>query len=664
VNPRRYRQQLDAATKRWHENAEQRDERAKECAKPLGDRNILAIDTRERIVRRLVSKGMTAEAEAVEEWRHGDEPLPFDPHERILDDDELVSATTLYQGAALTHCVGRVVVRIGSGRIVGFGTGFLVSDRLLLTNNHVLDSVVEARPSTVEFCFWEDATGRRGRQVAFRLEPDVFFETHRRLDFTLVAVARRGEEGVALDSLGRIPLIAESGKSTVGEPVNIIQHPGGEPQQVVLRENQIRDVVLDFLHYVADTRPGSSGSPVFNVDWELAALHHAGVPARDDDGRILLRDGRVWNGDRRWVDQIDWRANEGVRISSIVADLRQRSDGWQAARQRLFDACFAPSPRFDDVVPGIGSPRTAPATRRTVEAEPPDLFERIDRDYDNRKGYRESFLGSGDFRIPLPGIGGLADADDGRVLDYQNFSVVMNRERRLAWLTGVNIHGRLLERIPRSFGQTRWVFDTRLPRSEQLGNDLYRGTEIDRGHLVRRLDPAWGNTFERALRGNNDTFHYTNAAPMLAEFNEDDDAWAGLEDYILDTLDERNRKATVFTGPIFRADDPLFESPDEEVAAIPRRFWKVLVFRRAGALLASAYVLGQADLLDDFLEDFGDGGFRTFQLSIADLEAMTDLDFGALRDGDSFVIDDESLLLEGRSGRRFRWLHCPEDAAI
>jgi hypothetical protein len=46
--------------------------------------------------------------------------------------------------------------------------------------------------------------------------------------------------------------------------VSIIQHPSGERKQLALRENQLIDVLEDFLHYRTDTAPGSSGSPVFN----------------------------------------------------------------------------------------------------------------------------------------------------------------------------------------------------------------------------------------------------------------------------------------------------------------------------------------------------------------------------------------------------------------
>ena len=74
-------------------------------------------------------------------------------------------------------------------------------------------------------------------------------------------------------------------------PECIIQHPSGERKQLALRENQVVDVLDNFLHYRTDTSPGSSGSPVFNDQWEIVALHHSGVPKKDAQGRILTKDG-------------------------------------------------------------------------------------------------------------------------------------------------------------------------------------------------------------------------------------------------------------------------------------------------------------------------------------------------------------------------------------
>ena len=48
-------------------------------------------------------------------------------------------------------------------------------------------------------------------------------------------------------------------------------------------------------------------------------------------------------------------------------------------------------------------------------------------------------------------------------------------------------------------------------RAVQLGNDdKFYGKPFDKGHLVRRLDPAWGRTIRVAKVANDDTFHWTN----------------------------------------------------------------------------------------------------------------------------------------------------------
>ena len=59
----------------------------------------------------------------------------------------------------------------------------------------------------------------------------------------------------------------------------------------------------------------------FVSGWQVVALHHSGVPRKDSKGRWLTTDGRVWDES---MDErlIDWIANEGIRISSIVRPLK------------------------------------------------------------------------------------------------------------------------------------------------------------------------------------------------------------------------------------------------------------------------------------------------------------------------------------------------------
>ena len=133
----------------------------------------------------------------------------------------------------------------------------------------------------------------RWQSVSFALEPGAFFATDAALDFTVVAVAA-ASGGRSLGEYGWNPLIEAEGKVILHELVNIVQHPNGEPKQLAARQNRLVDLVEDFLHYETDTAPGSSGSPVFNDQWEVVGLHHAGVPRRDAEGRILARTGEPW----------------------------------------------------------------------------------------------------------------------------------------------------------------------------------------------------------------------------------------------------------------------------------------------------------------------------------------------------------------------------------
>ncbi len=274
--------------------------------------------------------------------------------ERIIGGDDLAPIRYLHLAATLARSVGRV--RIGGG---GFGTGFLVAPGVIMTNWHVLSSDALAQASAIEFDYYERADGQVAPTQVHALEPQRLFVADRDLDFALVGVATVSESGTDLSARTPIRLRAQTGKALIGEPVNIVQHPGGRPQEIAYRNNKITDVVGEFLHYEADTRRGSSGSPVFNMQWELAALHHAGVPERDDQGRILTSTGQVWTPSQHGPDDVSWVANEGVRISSILAHLQQRSANGELSSQVLTtlglsadgDAQVTPAPAPTPVIP-------------------------------------------------------------------------------------------------------------------------------------------------------------------------------------------------------------------------------------------------------------------------------------------------------------------------
>jgi endonuclease G len=156
----------------------------------------------------------------------------------------------------------------------------------------------------------------------------------------------------------------------------------------------------------------------------------------------------------------------------------------------------------------------------------------IDPNYPNRKEYALDFLG---VRVGLPKPGLIHRPWASPILAYHHFSIVMHRHRRLALFTAANIDGKQIRRLRRKGDD--WAFDPRIGQAEQLASSFYDGNGFDLGHLVRRLDPAWG---EMAKAANDDTFHLTNAAPQCAVFNRTKPLWAGLEDYLLGFAAQRN----------------------------------------------------------------------------------------------------------------------------
>jgi len=195
--------------------------------------------------------------------------------------------------------LGRAVVKILRSDGAA-GTGFLVAPGILLTNHHVLPDVAAAG-AAIALANYEAAPpgAALGRPASVPLDPDALFMTNAELDFTFCAV--RG-----LDFLGSIGLDRNSLNVGASETVNIIQHPRGRPKEVALRDNRVVKADSVVLHYACSTEPGSSGSPVFNNQWEPVALHHASVLAEGPEVRPSDPDSAA-----RYL-------NEGIRISAIA----------------------------------------------------------------------------------------------------------------------------------------------------------------------------------------------------------------------------------------------------------------------------------------------------------------------------------------------------------
>jgi len=235
-------------------------------------------------------------------------------------------------------------------------------------------------------------------------------------------------------------------------------------------------------------------------------------------------------------------------------------------------------------------------------------------------GFDALFLG---VAAPMPRVGE-AQAAASVDLDYVHFTVALDTARRFARVTGVNVDGAELVEIERG---DRWQLDERIPADWQAGPLVYADNDLDRGHLVRRRDPVWGVP-EVAARANGDTFRYTNAAPQASGFNQSKELWLGLEDHVLEHARVHRQRLSVYTAPVLGAGDPPYRG-----IRVPLRFWKIAAWNTgAHELAAIGFVVDQAPLVDTTGvrepvpgEAPPLGPFRTFQVAIADIAALTGL---------------------------------------
>ncbi len=319
--------------------------------------------------------------------------------ERILKGNDLVPLSYFHMGLKRARAVGRVTINSPMGS--GYGTGFLIAPNLLMTNNHVLESAEDAANSFVEFDYELDEENRPRTATSFSFLPQKLFVTSPDLDFTIVFVQEDSlSGGRKLSEFGIVPSIEQRGKLMQGNHVSIVQHPSGNRKSIALRNNMVTNLLDHFIHYETDTEPGSSGSPVFNDVWELVALHHSGVPRTDEQGRVLTKDGRVATNadDER---DIDWIANEGVRLSSIIAFLKTAdlSPEAQMMLKSIVGEIETPTPASDTTADS-----TAKKPKKKPKAPSKDYYNHDDHKDDIATYYKGVNLSDNKLYDPLSNL--------------------------------------------------------------------------------------------------------------------------------------------------------------------------------------------------------------------------------------------------------------------
>jgi endonuclease G len=239
-------------------------------------------------------------------------PIEQARFEATVGQADFLPAHFLVAGAERQKSVCRIrakaSITAGDGSVVapgsGWGTGFLISPTLLMTNNHVIPTAEFAKSNIVaQFNFQVNELGELLPIDEFEFAPDNGFYTQPDLDVTVVRLMPKanasGQPATPGMRWGTLRMDSNI-QFAEQQVVNIVQHPQGRFKEVVLTGNQIVRIENKIIRYLADTEQGSSGSPVFDNTWKLVALHH-----RAGD---IGQDG-VLN-------------NEGVRMDRILEDLR------------------------------------------------------------------------------------------------------------------------------------------------------------------------------------------------------------------------------------------------------------------------------------------------------------------------------------------------------
>lgn len=205
-------------------------------------------------------------------------------NEDIVHRDDMVDFLFLAAGALAGKSVAKLFVPRYENGVAVFengkarrtlGTGWLLTDRLLMTNHHVIqfrkrgetvatdiDLRLQGEHATVKFDY--DTADDEG--VDFEVEKLEAWDKD--LDFAVLRLKTSVPRAPL--QLQKVPVVFSPGMYV---PVNIIQHPSGHPKRVALRNNLLTGADPTSIRYFTDTLQGSSGSPVLDDSWQVVALH-------------------------------------------------------------------------------------------------------------------------------------------------------------------------------------------------------------------------------------------------------------------------------------------------------------------------------------------------------------------------------------------------------
>lgn len=214
----------------------------------------------------------------------------------------------LAKGIKTSKAVAKVEIKVSSNGY-NVGTGFLFkikdfNELFFITNYHVLNNQEDIAKTRIIFDFELDADGNSLSSKSFRIDETGpwYYSDVSEYDTCIFKLLDENDE---LKDYGHIALNEINVKKN--DFVNIIQHPGGEMKQISLYHNIVTNTGDRTIQYLTDTLKGSSGSPVFNSDWEVVALHHSGGGRKEGEPKLP-----------RGIKS----RNEGISINKIIQFLK------------------------------------------------------------------------------------------------------------------------------------------------------------------------------------------------------------------------------------------------------------------------------------------------------------------------------------------------------
>jgi V8-like Glu-specific endopeptidase len=235
--------------------------------------------------------------------------------EKVFGDARMMNRLSIQRAIACCRAVGQVRKK---GASTGFGTGFaipgrslsekLADDWVFVTNRHVISGNKDnaLRPDAASVVF-HGGPGE-GQPYATEFAQILYEPQNGELDVCVLKFAKFDQ--AFADTLTAYKIAAAMPCIDANAQAYVVGHPNGGEMMFSLQENKLLDYGLadDWrVHYRAPTQPGSSGSPVFNTDWQLIAIHHAGSKAMP-----------------RIYGEGSYEANEGVSMFAIMRLIAQQ----------------------------------------------------------------------------------------------------------------------------------------------------------------------------------------------------------------------------------------------------------------------------------------------------------------------------------------------------